>query len=160
MINILEAHDLDSFVTSVIEDPTKILIRTHYKNNQAKEKRIIYDSMKDNLMSVITPLKTTKECFDTHTNLYDKEALTQNRDFNNKFRNMNMGRDETVDSFFTNISQVKDQLKSIDVETDEYGLLQTSIDGIPASWETFLVAVNGREEKTNFELLCHDCIQE
>ena len=45
--------------------------------NQAKEKRIIYDSMKDNLMSVITPLKTTKECFNTLTNIYEKKVPTQ-----------------------------------------------------------------------------------
>ena len=73
---------------------------------------------------------------------------------------MNMEKDETVASFFTNISQVKDQLASIDVETYEDDLLQTDIDGLLASWETFLVAVNGREEHPNFERLWHDYIQE
>ena len=47
MINILEEHDLDSFVTSVIEEPTTNAGRQNYKNNQAKEKRVIYESMKD-----------------------------------------------------------------------------------------------------------------
>ena len=60
VINILEEHDLDSFVTSMIKDPTTNARRKNYKKNQAKEKRIIYDSVKDNLMSVITPLKTEK----------------------------------------------------------------------------------------------------
>ena len=116
--------------------------------------------MKDNLMSLITPLKTTKECFDTLMNLYEKKAPTQNRDLKKKFHSMNMEKDETVTSFFTNISQVKDQLESISVETNEDDLLQTAIYGIPASWETFLVVVNGREEHPNFEILWHDCIQE
>ena len=61
VINILEKHDLDSFVTAVIEEPTTNAGRTNYKKNQAKEKRIIYDSMKDKLIPVITPLKMTKE---------------------------------------------------------------------------------------------------
>ena len=61
VINILEEHDLDSFVTSMIEDPTTIVGRENEKKNQAKEKRIIYDSVKDNLMLVITPLKIIKE---------------------------------------------------------------------------------------------------
>ena len=60
VINILEDHDLDSFVTTMIEEPTTNLGRTNYKKNQAKTKRIIYDSVKDNLMSLITPLKTEK----------------------------------------------------------------------------------------------------
>ena len=66
---------------------------------------------------------------------------------------MNMERDETINSFFTNISQVKDQLESIGVETDEDDLLQTTIDGLPATWETFLATVNGREEQPNFKRL-------
>ena len=65
-----------------------------------------------------------------------------------------------MEYFFGRISQVKDQLASISVETDEDDLLQTAIDGLPTSWETFLAAVNGREEQPNFERLWHDCIQE
>ena len=102
-INILKEHDLDYFVTTVIEESTKNEGRTDYKKNQAKEKRIIYDSMKDNLMSVITPLKKTMECFDTLANIYEK-APTQKRALKNNLCNMKMERDETIDSFFTNIS--------------------------------------------------------
>ena len=63
MINILVENDLDSFVTIVIKEPTTNTGRTNYKKNQSKENRIIYDSVKDNLMSVITPLKMAKKCF-------------------------------------------------------------------------------------------------
>ena len=85
-------------------------------------------------MLVITPLKTTKECFETLTNLYEKKSPTQKRALKNKLRNMNMERYETIASFFTKISQVKDQLASIDVKKDEDDLLQNSIDGLPSSW--------------------------
>ena len=60
IMNILEDHDLDGYVSSVVEDPTTNVGHTYYQNNQAKEKRIIYDSVKDNLMLVITPLNTAK----------------------------------------------------------------------------------------------------
>ena len=113
MINIVEVHDLDSFLSTMIEEPTTNAGRTNYKKNQAKTKRIIYDFVKDNFISVITPFKTTKECFDIHTNLYEKKAPTQKRALKNKLRNMKLEKDETIASFFTNISQVKDQLASI-----------------------------------------------
>ena len=64
-----------------------------------------------------------------------------------------MDKDETVSSFFTNISQVKNHLVSISVGTDEDDLLQTAIDGIPFSWETLLETINVREENPNFEIL-------
>ena len=102
MINFLEEHGIDSFVTFVIEDPTKIAGTTNYKKNQSKTKRIIYESMKDNLMSVITPLKMEKECFDTVTNIDENKSPTQKRDLKNKLCNMNMEIYETIASFFTN----------------------------------------------------------
>ena len=76
VMNILEEHDLDGYVSKVVEEPTSNAGRTTFKKNQAKTKHIIYDSMKDNLMHVITPLKTTKECFDTLRKLYEKKALS------------------------------------------------------------------------------------
>ena len=146
MINVFEEHDLDYFVTSMIKVPTTIAGRTNYNKNQAKTKMIIYESVKEKLMSLITPLKKTKECFDTLTNIYEKKAPSQKRALKNKLHNMKMERDETIASFFTKISQVKDQLANIGVETDEDNLLQTVIDGLPTSWETFFATVNGREE--------------
>ena len=88
--------------------------------------------MKENIMSLITPLKMTKECFGTLINIYEKKAPTQKRVLKNKLYNLNMERDEYVASLFKNISQVTDQLESIGVLTSEDDLLQTAINGIPS----------------------------
>ena len=95
-------------------------------------------------MPMITPLKTAKECLDTLTNLYEKKALSQKRVLNNKLQNLKMEKDETMASFFTKISRVRDQLTSIRVVVDEDDLIQTVVDGLPSSWETFLATVNSR----------------
>ena len=71
---ILEENDLDHYVTSVVEEPTTNAGRTTYKRNQGKARRIIYNTVKENLMPVITPLKTAKECFDTLVKLYETKA--------------------------------------------------------------------------------------
>ena len=84
VLNILEEHDLYRYVSIVMEDPASNADHIKFKKNQAKAKRIIYDSVKDNPMSVITPLKTTKECLDTLTNLSEKKSLRQKRDLKNK----------------------------------------------------------------------------
>ena len=60
VLNILEEHDLDSFVTSMVEDATTNAERVNNKKNQVNKNMIIHDSVKDNLMSVIIPLKKTK----------------------------------------------------------------------------------------------------
>jgi len=66
ILNILEEHDLYAFVYGVVEEPTTNAGRTNFKKNQAKAKRIIFDSVKGSIMPVIASLKTAKECFDTH----------------------------------------------------------------------------------------------
>ena len=63
-------------------------------------------------------------------------------------------------SFFTKISQVRDELLAIGVTVDDDDLVQTVFNGLPSSWETFLSAANGREVKPNFERLWHDCLEE
>ena len=77
----------------MVEEPTNNAARFNFKNNQAKAKSVIYDSMEDNLMSVISPLKTAKECFETLTKLYDKNDPTQKWSLNNTLLNLKMERD-------------------------------------------------------------------
>ena len=126
IMNILEEHDLDNFVTNVVEEPTTTTGRKNFKKNQEKVKQIIFDSLKDSIMPVVTPLKTTKECIDTLTNLYEKKAPTQKRVLKNKLQTLKMEKDETIASFFTKILQIRDRLLMIGV---------TVVDGLPPTWE-------------------------
>jgi hypothetical protein len=151
---------LDELVTRVMEEPTSNAGRATYKKRQAKAKRVIIDSVKDNMMPFITHLRTTKECFDTLANLYEKKAPTQERTLKKHLRTLKMGKDETISAFFCKISQTRDQLAVIGVAVDDDELVQTTVDGLPESWETFLLSVNGREVQPNFERLWHDCLEE
>lgn len=74
ILTILEEHELDHFVTNVGEEPSSNDGREAFKINQARARRIIFYLIKDKMMTILAPLKTTKECFDTLTNLYEKKA--------------------------------------------------------------------------------------
>ena len=67
---ILDENDLDDIVLNVTEEPTTNTGRLANKRKQGKARRVIYDSIKKELMPNITSLKTTKECYDTLVNLY------------------------------------------------------------------------------------------
>ena len=96
-------------------------------------------------MPSITPLKTAKECFDTLTNLYEKKAPNQKRVLKKTLRTLKMKKDEGVGPFFTKIAHVRDQPATIGITVDDDDLVQTIVDGLPNSWETFLASVSGRE---------------
>jgi hypothetical protein len=160
VFNILEEGDLDELVTRVMEEPTSNAGRATYKKRQAKAKRVIFDSVKDSMMPLIAHLRRAKECFDAVANLYEKKAPTQNRTLKKQLHTLNMGKDETISAFFSKISQTRDQLATIGVVIDDDDLVQTAVDGLPESWETFLSSFNGREVQPNFERLWHDCLEE
>ena len=103
----LEENDLDDLVLNDMEEPTTNAARVSFKKKQAKARRIIYDSVKETLMPTITPLKTTKECFDTLMNLYEKKAPSQKRVLKKRLCTLKMNKDEGVAPFFTKIAQGK-----------------------------------------------------
>ena len=125
-------------VFNTIEEPTSNVGRIAYKKKQSKAKRIIYDSFKEALMPNITSLKTAKECLNTLTNLYEKKAPSKKRVLKKRLRTLKMNKDEGVGPFFTKIAQVRDQLTAIGITVDDDDLMQTVVDGLPNSWETFL----------------------
>ena len=92
-------------------------------------------------MPIITPLKTTKECFDTLVKLYETKATSQKRLLKSQLCSLKMEKDESVNSFFTKISHLKDQLLAIGVSVDHDHLVQTMFDGLTSTWEAYLVAV-------------------
>ena len=72
IMNILQELELDQFVTTMVEEPATNVGRATFRRNQAKAKRVIFDSVKDSIMSILTALMTAKDCYDTLVNLYEK----------------------------------------------------------------------------------------
>ena len=79
IIAILEEHDLDQYVLTEIAEPTSAAGKATFNRNQGKARRIIYDSVRENIMPFITPLTTAKECYDTLVKLYETKATSQKR---------------------------------------------------------------------------------
>jgi hypothetical protein len=52
--NILQEHELEQYITSVMEEPTTNASRAAFRKSQAKAKRIIFDSVKDSIMLAMT----------------------------------------------------------------------------------------------------------
>jgi hypothetical protein len=158
--NILQEHDLEQYVTTVVEEPTNNAGRAAFRKSQAKAKRIIFDSVKDSIMPAMTSLMTAKDCMDTLVNLYEKQAPSQKRTLKHKLKYLKMEKGESVASFCSRIAQIRDQLLVTGVTVDDDDLVQAIFYGLPSSWETFLSSVSGREIQPTFERLWHDCLQE
>jgi hypothetical protein len=142
--NILQDHDLEEYVTIVVEEPTNNLRRAAFRRNQEKSKRIIFDSVKDSKMPAMTSLMTAKECIDTLVNLYEKHAPSRKRTLKHKIKYVKMEKGEYVEFFCSRIAQIRDQLLVTGVTVDDDDLVQAIFYRIPSSRETFLSRVSGR----------------
>ena len=102
--NIFQEHDLEQYVTTVVEEPTNNAGKTTFKKSQAKSKWIIFDTVKDSIMLAMTSLMTTKDCMDTLVNLYEKQALSQKRTLKHKLKFSKMEKGESKTSFCSKIA--------------------------------------------------------
>lgn len=99
----MEENNLDDYVAMAIPEPTDDNGKEAYKKNQAKEKRILFDSMKDHLITIITQLKTAKECYDSLTSLFETKNPSQKRALQNKLDDIEMMKTGTIATYFMNI---------------------------------------------------------
>jgi hypothetical protein len=85
ILNTFVEFDLDDLVTRNLEEPIVVTTRVAYKKKQAKSKRLIFESIKDNMMSLVQSLSTTKECLDTLSKPYDVDAPSLKRSLKKSF---------------------------------------------------------------------------
>ena len=77
VMNILQELDLVHFVTSEPNEPFAEEEKVTFRKSQARARRIIFDSVKDSIMTVMTSLMSPKQCMDALTQLYEKLAINQ-----------------------------------------------------------------------------------
>jgi hypothetical protein len=61
-------------------------------------------------MVAMTLLMTVKDYMDTLVNLYEKQDPSQKRTLKHKIKYLNMEKDESVESLYSRVSEIKDQL--------------------------------------------------
>jgi 3-polyprenyl-4-hydroxybenzoate decarboxylase len=122
--NILQKHDLEQYVTTLVEEPMNNARITALRKSREKAKRIIFNSVKDSIMPAMTSLMTAKDCMDTLVNLYEKHTPSQKRTLKHKLKYLKMEKGESVASFSSRIAQIRDQLLVIGVTVDDDDLVQ------------------------------------
>ena len=82
-------------------------------------KRIIVDSIKDNLIPHVSTLKTSKELYDALKNMFEGKNINQNINLRNQLKNVNKHNSDTIQSYFTRVSQIKEQLDAVEENVGE-----------------------------------------
>ena len=84
-----------------------------HKKNLVKAKKIIVDSIMDHLVPHVSSLKTLKDMFDSLTKLFEGKNINQKMTFRKQLKNVKIRNAETMQSYFTRVSQIKEQLEAV-----------------------------------------------
>lgn len=90
-----------------------IVVKDKYKKGDIKDKKIIIDPLKDQLITYVSKIKTSKEMYDRMTRMHEVNNLRNIIPLRNKLKDTKMKNGETIQAYFMRISKVKDQVLSI-----------------------------------------------
>jgi hypothetical protein len=98
--------------------------------------------------------------FDSLTKMYEGMNINQKMNLRTQLKNRRMQKGETVQDYFSRVSQFKEQLEAIGDNLDEYELMMTSLNGLTRPWDAFIQTIYARKEKLQFDNLWEECVQE
>ena len=75
-------------------------------------------------------------------------------------KNVKMQDSKSIQSYFTRVSQIKEQIEAIGDSIEEAELVMTTMNGLPRSWDPFIKGICSRRKLTKFSRLSEDCTQE
>jgi hypothetical protein len=77
-----------------------------------------------------------------------------------RLRNTKMSKTDSVTSYLTKITQVRDQLEAVGETVTYVELVRVALNGFTKPWTSFIEGICAREKLPDFEQLRDDCIQE
>jgi hypothetical protein len=157
---ILEENDLARFVKEEVLEPDDAADKAKHQKDMIRAKRIIADSIKDHLIPYVSSKKTLKEMFDALNRLYEGKNINQKMNLRTQLKNTRMQRGESIQEYFSRISEFKEQLEAIGDTIDEDELIMTTLNGLTRPWDAFIQTICARTEKLKFDGLWEECIQE
>ena len=76
--------------------------------------------------------------FDALTKIFEGKNINQNMTLRNQLKNVKIQNEETIQSKFTRVFQINEQLEVVDEEVVNTEIVITTLNGIPRSWDSFI----------------------
>jgi hypothetical protein len=96
------------------KEPQNAAVMEKFKDSNINAMSIIVDSIKYHLIPYISHIDSSKKMYDALTNLFLVRNIGQAMSLKNELRDMKMNDDDIITSYFVRISQLRDQLQTIE----------------------------------------------
>ena len=76
----------------------------------------------------------------------------------NQLKGVKIQKAETMWSYFSRVSQIKEQLETIGDMLEEAKVVMTTLNGLPREWDSFIKGICARRRLTKFNKLSGECV--
>ena len=76
--------------------------------------------------------------FDSLTKLFEGKNINQNMTLRNQLKNVEIQNAETIQSYFTRVSQIKEQLEAVEEEVENVEVVINTLNDLLGSWDSFI----------------------
>ena len=115
-----------------------------HKRNLVKAKKIIVDWITNHLIP---------QLFDSLTKLFEGKNINRKMTLRKQLKNVNIQNAKTMHSYFTRVSQIKEQLEAAEEEVENVEVVITTLNGLPRSWDSFIQGMCSRRKWLHFSRL-------
>ena len=151
---------MDRYITGESPELEGDEAKVSHKKDLAKANKTIEYSIKDHLIPHVSSLKTSKEVYDALTNMFEGKNINQKMNLRNQLKNVKIQNLETIQSYFTRVSQIKEQLEVVKENVEEGEIVITTLNGLPRSWDSFIQGICARRKLISFNRLQDEFTQE
>ena len=115
-----------------------------------KLKRIIAYSIKDQFIPHVSSKNTPKKMLDALNNMFEGKNINRRMTLRNQLKDVNIQKVENMQSYFSRVSQIKEQLEAIVDMMEDVEVVMDTLNGLPREWDPFLRGICARRNLTKF----------
>ena len=159
VLGFLEDQDVMDYVQGKIQEPPSnavVATKTKYRKGEIKAKMIIQDSIHKHLVAYISELSTCKEMYDKLVSMFRASNANQVLFFKNQLKNIKKGKDESIQSYFMRLSEIKNNLLAIGEEIVDREMILIA----PYDWYVFNTSIINNNVIPDFNEILTRCTQE
>ena len=110
---ILRENGLEKYIKNEVVEPTEVEAKEKHEQDLVKAMRSIVDSIKDHLIPQVSSKKTPKQMYDALCRMYEGRNINRNMNLRAQLKGTNMSKGESIQDYFTRVSNFREQLSSI-----------------------------------------------
>jgi hypothetical protein len=138
---LLEENEIWDIVENTQVVPTYTTLLAAFNKKNVKSKRMLLDVVRDHIIPNVFRKKYAYGMWEAPTKLYQSGNQNKKMVLREKLRSTKMSKTDTVASYLTRISQVRDELTTVREEVKDDEVARTTLNGFSEKWALFMKGV-------------------